>query len=39
MSVQHNHDALTPWHGFLVLVCYGVLATGAALFLINRRDA
>jgi ABC-2 type transport system permease protein len=40
MSVQHSTDgALTPWHGFIVLCCYGIAATAAATFLITRRDA
>lgn len=39
MSTQHNTGALSPWHGFLVLCCYGVAALVAATVLIGRRDA
>jgi len=39
MTLQPSNGALSPWHGLLVLTCYGVVATGAALVLITRRDA
>lgn len=39
LSTQPGHGALSPWRGFLVLCTYGVAATSAALFLVNRRDA
>jgi len=37
--LQPTNGALSPWHGLLVLTCYGVVATAAALVLISRRDA
>lgn len=39
LSTQPSHGALSPWHGFLVLCCYGVAAVAAATVLITRRDA
>jgi len=39
LSTQPDHGALSPWHGFVVLCCYGVVAVVGATFLITRRDA
>jgi ABC-type transport system involved in multi-copper enzyme maturation permease subunit len=39
MSTQPDSSSLSPWHGFLVLCIYGVVAVGAASVLITRRDA
>jgi hypothetical protein len=39
LMTQPNHGALSPWHGYLVLCCYGVVAVAAATVLITRRDA
>ena len=39
MNTEQNTAALSPWHGLLVLSCYGVVATVAAVVLIGRRDA
>ena len=39
MNTQPNSGALSPWHGFAVLCCYGAVALLAATVLIGRRDA
>jgi len=39
ITVQPTSGALSPWHGLIVLTCYGVAATAAAFVLITRRDA
>ena len=39
MSTQPDSSSLSPWHGFLVLCCYGAVTVGAAAVLITRRDA
>jgi len=38
-AVRHNAGDLSPWHGYGVGLIYVVIVMGAALALINRRDA